>query len=77
MPADCFAESLQMFRETDGRNFFTQREQLLTLRDWAKYELAGNDKVRGREMLVEAQLIATKLGVRLKSKTAPLQKKQE
>jgi predicted ATPase/class 3 adenylate cyclase len=66
---NCFSESLQWLRQADANNLYTRREQLLTLQDWAHYELNERDIAHGNALLKEANALAAELGIRLQPPT--------
>ena len=51
-PQSCYAESLRIFTEIG-----MEAERAYTLRDWARYELAGGDRDKGAAMWGEARAI--------------------
>ncbi len=59
-PADCFAESLQIFEELGA-----EAKQARTLRAWARHELVHGDQGKGSAMWQRAREIFQRLGMAL------------
>ena len=60
---DCFAESLQLLRNTAG--IASYREQAITLQSWSQYETAQGKLSTGTEMQKDAEALAKRLRIQL------------
>lgn len=64
-PEDCFAESLKLLKQIDSVYDYGRREQLLTLWAWGQYEMTEGRLERGREMIQEAEQLASEIDLRM------------
>ena len=66
-PEDCFAKSLEILKNIDSVYEYGRREQLLTLWIWGQFEMAQGHLERGREMIREAEQLASEIDLKLPS----------